>query len=79
MNICNYLGGVGLIFWLQRASYSININRQAGNGVYCANGQKCLILNIGDRTRYLGAGAPPQGPERSISPYFFPTLTFLAL
>lgn len=27
MNIYNYLGGVDLLLWLQRASYSININR----------------------------------------------------
>lgn len=27
MHFYNYLGGVDLFFWLQRASYSININR----------------------------------------------------
>lgn len=62
MNIYNYLGGVGLVFWLQRASYSININRQAGNSVYCANGQKCLILNTGDRTPLSGSWGSPSRP-----------------
>lgn len=57
MKIYNCFGSVDLLFWLQRVSYSININR-------LRPGMVCTVTVARNGARYLIAGAHHIGLER---------------